>query len=617
MHLGYEKRLMQSTISPRRVFWIGMSISISVFLLMNTMKSSADSGIIVPRPELKGVDEHLQSAIIAWDGEVEKMILSVTISESYNSESEDTSTINYTSNNAIRVIPFPSKPNVKQVDIGIFQNAQDVINDYIDSLWQFSGIGNTEEDAAGMGGSLGGSGKSHLEIVFTEQLGYHNLVCIKIETPEAFVKFTAEKLEIGEGEFNSSYKDHMKNIITSYLARGIRYFVFDTVEIPSDPSTIRPLMYTFNSSSLYYPMQISNLASYIGGINLLLLTKKAVDISPANEYDLDEDIGGYIDISNVDRISSEIADMFTGRVAFSYLQNDEARWDRYRDRDYHYRDHRDHDVFLTRYDGDLLIHRYDESFDPDEFEDWKPITSLFFLAIYILLIGIVVIEWYKGPQIRLGKEIDSKSYVKIVRRSVFRKRVISYFRLFSLLGIFMILLPLIIFIKMTSSVSDDHPFFSNQYPFFFVTMVGILSIVLGLICALSHKISFNRGNRFAAIFGICLPMPLFIVFNYSLTAYRDNGSWNLDLYNSYPGLLAMLIVTSALFVGWNVVAVPFQKWINKVLVWGTVLSILLIIFLVGMGAVCLLCIFPLTSYIVFIAILLNIGWKSEAISEDS
>ena len=553
-------------------------LALCVLVILGSTASTADSGIIVPRPDLKGVDEHLQSAIIAWDGNVERLILSVTIGESPEWRTKDGySDLNVSegnlSNKAVRVIPFPTEPEVEQVDPKVFDRAQDVVNDYIDSLWEFSGLDSGKGDSEGMGG-MGSSDKSHLRIVFQKQLGYHGLVCIKVQTPEAFVGFAAEKLGLGADDFNIEYRNQMYNISRDYLRRGISFFVFDELEIPDDTSTIKPLMYTFNSSYLYYPMQISNLASYIGGISLMLLTERPVDISPAQRHGLKEDIGGFLDPMEGEKISDDIGEMFPDRLAFSYLQNDEARW-----RDYHDR----YDERGRRYSGDIVIDSYDDTVSLEEYEKGRIATILLFLAFYGLFVGIVVIEWFKGPKLRLGKgKIEFWQYAGIVRRSRYIKRIKRYYTGIFFVGIVMILLIVIVINKIISTPAGGHPFFPGTYPFFLSSIIGTLCLFSGLLSALSYKISFDRGKRYLAIPGVLLPIGFFIQFSCSLTVYRDGGVWKGDLTSSMGLHLVYITILTLIFTGLNISFIPFRteskRWMGFCLI---VLGIIMFVFTHG------------------------------------
>jgi hypothetical protein len=67
-------------------------------------------------------------------------------------------------------------------------------------------------------------------------------------------------------------------VTQSYIAQDINFFVFDFIEVTSEPKSIEPIVYRFDTDFLYYPLKISALAEGWTDINLFLLTPLPLDL---------------------------------------------------------------------------------------------------------------------------------------------------------------------------------------------------------------------------------------------------------------------------------------------------------------------------------------------------
>ena len=71
----------------------------------------------------------------------------------------------------------------------------------------------------------------------------------------------------------------LESVVDSYIAQDINFFVFDLIEVSSEPRSIEPIKYRFDTGFLYYPLKISTLASGWTDISLFLLTPEKLESS--------------------------------------------------------------------------------------------------------------------------------------------------------------------------------------------------------------------------------------------------------------------------------------------------------------------------------------------------
>lgn len=215
-------------------------LSIFSFSILIPIFAYADGGIFIWPPKIY-LSESAQKAICAFNGSEEVLI----ISNDFKSDKEA---------KILRIIPFPTKPEIKKGDSEVFKKLESILNEKIEQI---------REKSLGFGEA--GSAQNKLkgvEIVFSEKIGSHDLTVVKVNNLDDFIKW----IDNFEKENNLSTKNISKDFregIESYLSRNINYFVFDVIEISGEKS-VDPLVYKFQSKYLYYPLLITG-ASEVGG----------------------------------------------------------------------------------------------------------------------------------------------------------------------------------------------------------------------------------------------------------------------------------------------------------------------------------------------------------------
>jgi hypothetical protein len=187
-----------------------------------------------------------QKATVAWNGDVEHLILSTDL---------------YTSDEAkvLEVLPLPSKP---KVEIGSFESF-----DSIQRIMMKNVPKGTEPSRAIEG----------LRVVFHEKIGAHDVTVVEASSLEELERYIFEYLKSsGLKEATSKIGKDTEKIVEDYLERGYGFWVFDLIDLYSSPRSIEPIIYEFQSSSLYYPLEVSATAKGHTEIILYLITPEPI-----------------------------------------------------------------------------------------------------------------------------------------------------------------------------------------------------------------------------------------------------------------------------------------------------------------------------------------------------
>lgn len=218
-------------------------------LIFTTLPTAmADRGMVVPGGV--SVYEPGQKAIIAWDGENEVLILSTDVWASENTW-------------VLELIPLPSQP--ASPEAGSFDSF--VI---IESM-----LFNFTADTYGRHG-LGAPDGAPLEILFQENIGAHHITVLKVSTASQLIDFAENLLAENAGEVSWS---RLENLAAVYLQREMNYWVLDIIDLSDRWKSVQPIIYTFKSDYLYFPLEISSLASGTTDITLFTLTNDNLDAS--------------------------------------------------------------------------------------------------------------------------------------------------------------------------------------------------------------------------------------------------------------------------------------------------------------------------------------------------
>ncbi|MGA1792600.1 MAG: DUF2330 domain-containing protein [Thermoplasmatota archaeon] len=277
---------------------ISVTVVIAVLVLTAIIPGVKGDGCYIPVKPSE-VFESGQNAIIAWDGEVERLYLSVNI----YADKETT---------GFHVVPFPSMPEITLGSLSIFENHTRVLHGFEDRYYE--GDGTTGDSNWG--------GRSGVEIVFQEVIGEHDVTVIRVNDVE---NFKGEMMKIVEeiGIDLRSWPEELNRIITNYTLDGCNYFSVDNYPIYKDEKTVDPLVYEFETDHLFFPLEISSMLDGDSLIRLALFTDPGIPLDRTTLYDLPRryyPYGGLVPNDILDEIDADLAKMFPGGAYHEYVE---------------------------------------------------------------------------------------------------------------------------------------------------------------------------------------------------------------------------------------------------------------------------------------------------------
>ncbi|MDI6819928.1 MAG: DUF2330 domain-containing protein [Candidatus Hodarchaeaceae archaeon] len=249
---------------------------------------AADRGMVAPGPV--SVWEPGQKAIIAWNGEREVMILSTDVYASENTW-------------ALEIMPFPSLPEVEAGDFNSFVEIQNLVNKYAGDAFAKRGV----------------LGEAPIEVVFHQRIGAHDITAVRANDALELIDW-AENFLTDRGLAQGIAFGGLENLAARYIRRGVNYWVFDLIDLDEGRKSVEPLLYSFESDFLYYPLEISSLASGTTEITLFCLTRDRLDARSvrAAGFDIESfEVGQEnvalelsVSIDELQRIGHEVAELF-------------------------------------------------------------------------------------------------------------------------------------------------------------------------------------------------------------------------------------------------------------------------------------------------------------------
>ena len=260
----------------------------------------ADRGMIIPGGV--SVYEPGQKAVIAWDGENEVLILSTDVWASDNTW-------------ALELLPLPSQP--ASPEAGSFDSFTAVQN----LLWKY-----TADVYAARGYNAPAS--APLEVIFHENIGAHDVAVVRATSAGELIDFAENALAGKENAEGVSWSG-LEGLAASYLQRGMSYWVIDLIDLSDHSKSREPIVYTFKSDYLYFPLEISSLASGQTEITLFTFTNDNLDASSvkAAGFRIPTFMAGGENVAlefgvgenELQQISPRVADLFKGGARLTVL----------------------------------------------------------------------------------------------------------------------------------------------------------------------------------------------------------------------------------------------------------------------------------------------------------
>ncbi|MBN2442073.1 MAG: hypothetical protein JXJ04_12035 [Spirochaetales bacterium] len=253
--------------------------------------------------------EPSQSAVIGWDGYKEVLILSTNVRSG-----------NKAAGWAIELIPFPSLPSepsagtldtfsafsdlfeskigTKRVgDVNVDQTI-DIVDALLVALYyvglkpsgfykytaDVNGDGNIDiidalllaQYYVGLMNGFTGGRIDEVHVEFSDRIGIHNLTVVQTENPAQLISFAEQVLSEVTVTDDVQWND-FQVIAEDYINRGITYWVIDLLDLTSTVKSRDPLIYTFETSSLYFPLRVSSVNSGNTLIDIITITKNKLE----------------------------------------------------------------------------------------------------------------------------------------------------------------------------------------------------------------------------------------------------------------------------------------------------------------------------------------------------
>ena len=286
-----EAELIIGEMSGGKFILMALLMTILSMIMVGCVSSVAADRCVIPGSEAD-IYNPGQKVIVAWNGTVEKLILSTDLYSSKESK-------------VLEIIPLPSKPDVEKGDYRIFTAIQRIIYGHAPPL------------------ALGKGGERGPEIIFHERIGAHDIMVVKAHGVEELVSFLRDYAS-REGLESLRITERVKEIIGDYLQRGFNYWVLDLVEVGGKVRSIDPIIYTFRSNELYYPLKVSRAAKGETKIIVYIITRHMIsEESLPTGFKVAEYKGTNTHLSfpltdkELEEISPGIAEMFNGWAWFT------------------------------------------------------------------------------------------------------------------------------------------------------------------------------------------------------------------------------------------------------------------------------------------------------------
>jgi hypothetical protein len=185
-----------------------------------------------------------QKAIVAWNGQEEILILSTDVLATAETL-------------VLEILPLPSEPVVEAASFQSFQRIQEMIWEEGVYLREFSTVNDARSGS--------------VEVLFHEQIGAHNLTVVEASRAVDLVDWMNDFLSASGVDQEMTLQD-FQAVVEDYVSRGFRHYVLDIITFSSEERSIDPILFRFNSSTLYYPLLITSPIGGDGELTLFTLT---------------------------------------------------------------------------------------------------------------------------------------------------------------------------------------------------------------------------------------------------------------------------------------------------------------------------------------------------------
>jgi hypothetical protein len=156
-----------------------------------------------------------------------------------------------------------------------------------------------------------------ITITFHTTIGVHDLTVVKAEEANELIQWLQDFLR-NKG-YNGELPYNLEGLLLYYMENDMKFFVIDMIKTSPTVITIDPIIYEFESSRLYYPLQISTLFSGETEISLFTLTSDVLDDSSIVKQGFVKKAQFQIKQEALAKISPNITQLFSGNSYLCYF----------------------------------------------------------------------------------------------------------------------------------------------------------------------------------------------------------------------------------------------------------------------------------------------------------
>ena len=109
------------------------------------------------------------------------------------------------------------------------------------------------------------------ELISGATVGPRDIDVVRLESFEAFERWVTDLMTRGGVENPSPQIEKHRAVVTDYISRNIKYFVFDVVTVGEKKAVVNPVVLRFESDSLFVPFLISSRTSGTSAVDLFLV----------------------------------------------------------------------------------------------------------------------------------------------------------------------------------------------------------------------------------------------------------------------------------------------------------------------------------------------------------
>ncbi len=296
----------------RRRVSILITCFVGLLMILHLPLNTKGDGCYIPVVDFQ-VYEPGQNAIVCWNGNIERLYLSINIWGTGETE-------------GIHFVPFPSEPDVSLGNATIFSNITNVFEDRLkhDASWDYR-TGDSGEQSNGAGGPDDG-----ISIILEESLGVHDVLVIKVNSVADLKTGINDMLDRLDMEIEV-WPEKLEGVIENYVARGFPYFALDRFPIGTVQTSIDPLIYEFETDEPVFPLEISSILNGTSRIQLGLIVPPDIPFDLSGVEPLELKSEGHLTSGDLDEIdfslksfvdTESLGMFFSGRVKLEELEGD-------------------------------------------------------------------------------------------------------------------------------------------------------------------------------------------------------------------------------------------------------------------------------------------------------